>query len=267
MRIATLYKITNKINGMCYYGIVYAKNKTYQDRFEEHMNGEGGVILYEEGVKIYGRNNFIIQPLIIGELTYIKELEGNINKTNLWPIGYNGNSSHAIILNQTQIDKANKKKKERWTANPASKPIPPTWKGKKRTQTMIEKLRASKIGHEVTIETRKKLSLANIGKKQTDETKQKRKKSLDQNPNSYNKQHWLAISPNGVIYYSFGARNKFFKKIGVAAGRAFYSSLNTGSPAICKAANSKSNGWTFYSDFEKINSILNSTKDIIIKYE
>ena len=42
MKIATLYKITNTINGLFYWGIVYGKNKTVLDRFEEHMSGKGG---------------------------------------------------------------------------------------------------------------------------------------------------------------------------------------------------------------------------------
>jgi hypothetical protein len=39
MTITTLYKITNIINNMCYYGIVYAKGKTIYDRFNDHMTG------------------------------------------------------------------------------------------------------------------------------------------------------------------------------------------------------------------------------------
>jgi hypothetical protein len=37
--MAQLYKITHIPTKMIYYGSVWAKGKTYLDRFEEHMNG------------------------------------------------------------------------------------------------------------------------------------------------------------------------------------------------------------------------------------
>lgn len=124
------YKITNTVNNMCYYGIIYKEGKTVDDRLKEHMSGKGGVILYSEGVEKYGSEAFIVEEIIEGELDNIREWEKNINTTNLWPTGYNGNAGPAIVksdlteakrhagyqkyLNnrsQEHIDAANKKRK------------------------------------------------------------------------------------------------------------------------------------------------------------
>jgi hypothetical protein len=258
----TLYKITNIINNMCYYGIVFGKNKTINDRFREHMTGKGGIFLYTEGVLKFGEKNFIIEEIETNDLNSIRDLESKLNKNNLWPIGYNGNYSHAIVVTDEQHKKITKSKKEKWNLNPELKPIPPNWKGKQRSDTMKSRLSASKLGHKVSAETREKLRIANLGKKCSKETNSKRKNSLEKNPKSYNRNHWLAIDRHGIGHYNFGNRYKLFKQIGCAASKNFYNSLNTGIPVTCNR-NSPNNGWTFYNDSLKINELIKNGLQII----
>lgn len=91
------YRVTNKENGMCYYGIIYKQGKTIEKRFQEHISGKGGVILYSEGVRKYGPEAFVIEKIMEGDLNDIREWEKNINTTNLWPKGYNGNAGPVIV--------------------------------------------------------------------------------------------------------------------------------------------------------------------------
>lgn len=159
------YKITNVQNGMCYYGIIYKKGKTVEDRLEEHMAGKGGVILYSEGVEKYGADAFTIEELIEGDLDDIRVWEKNMNSTNLWPIGYNGNAGSAIIKSdlteakrlasyqkyidnrsQKHVDTANSKR-ERTRANRSKEEIATTAKklsnaSKKHWNSLDEKSRA-----------------------------------------------------------------------------------------------------------------------------
>jgi hypothetical protein len=91
------YVIINTVNNMKYYGIVYRKNKTYLDRFHEHICGKGGKILFKEGILKFGKEKFTCELLIEGDLSVVKKWEDDITKNNLWPIGYNGNAGHVII--------------------------------------------------------------------------------------------------------------------------------------------------------------------------
>jgi hypothetical protein len=84
------------------------------------MTGKGGTILYREGVLVFGRENFIIETILIGELEEIRLIESRYNKTNLWPIGYNGNTSHAIVLTEEQQVKISTTKKEKFKNVPES---------------------------------------------------------------------------------------------------------------------------------------------------
>ena len=91
------YKITNTINGMCYFGIVYGKNPNIHQRFKKHMMGKGGVYLYNFGVCRYGAGVFIIEEIIRGELKDVRDWEHGECIKHLWPNGYNGNAGKAIL--------------------------------------------------------------------------------------------------------------------------------------------------------------------------
>lgn len=260
MTITTLYKITNIINNMCYYGIVYAKGKTIYDRFNNHMIGKGGSILYKQGVLNYGRDSFTIITLAIGPFDYIKNIEVILNKGNLWPIGYNGNTAHALILTAEQHIQITNSKQQLWEQYPERKPIPPNWAGKSRSDRMKIRLSNSKKGHIVSNDCRNKLRTANIGKTYSRETIEKRLQSSKLNPKSYNRQHWLAVKDN-IGHYTFGSRSKFFKIIGCAASSSFYANLNTGIVVSGKSPSNK--GWMFYNDYTIISQLFVSLPQVI----
>lgn len=255
----TLYKVTNTVNNMCYYGIVYAKGKTIYDRFEEHMTGKGGSFLYREGVQKFGRDSFSITALAIGHFSYIKLVESSLNKTNLWPAGYNGNSSHALILTPNQHIQITNTKRQTWQEHSEQKPIPPNWKGKLRSDRMKARLSNSKKGHQVSLECREKLRKANLGKTYSKETIEKRLASSKLNTKSYNRQHWLAIKDN-TGHYTFGNRSKLFTIIKCAASTSFYNNLNTGIPVSNKSPINA--GWTFYNDYQIISQLLLSLPQV-----
>lgn len=91
------YVITNILNGMKYCGIIYKSGKSYIERFEEHKNGRGGRILFTEGINKHGSSNFVCDLIVEGELQEIREWENVNAKSNLWPVGYNGNAGRVII--------------------------------------------------------------------------------------------------------------------------------------------------------------------------
>lgn len=267
MKIATLYKITNIITDLRYYGIVYKKNKTILDRFEEHMIGKGGKILYEQGVLIHGRNNFKIETLCVGELYYIADLEIKLNKSNLWPIGYNGNTSHALILTTEQHSLCSAKKRARYAIDPTTKPIPPNWKGKKRSKKMRDKLSLSKMGHEVRDDVKEVLRLAATGKTWKQSTYDKINKFRKENLLSCcGRKAWLCISPEGVGHFKIGDSNNFFQILGLSYSSTILKNLNTDLPIVSKRSDSKSNGWIVYNDIDKITKIMKSDIEVI-KYE
>jgi len=249
MRLATLYKITNTINGMYYWGIVYGKNKTIHDRFEEHMTGKGGTLLFREGVTIYGRENFMVEEIMTGPLNDIRDIEITYNKSNLWPSGYNGNTSHAIVLTDEQQDRISATKKEKFKNNPETKPVPPNWKGKKRSDKMRSNLSASKMGHEVDTNTREKISKTWTARALTD-------------PNTCNRKLCLAISPSGEAHYSIMGKVKLLSKFGIYYPKVHL--LNTGIPIndMGKYKPRKMHGWIIYDDPILIEKILPTLENL-----
>jgi len=107
MREAVGYRVTNKVNGLTYNGIIY-KDLNIARRFEEHMRGKGGSILFKQGVLIYGRENFVIEEICRGDLANIRDWEYNQNIHNLWPLGYNGNAGRVILITEETKQKQKK---------------------------------------------------------------------------------------------------------------------------------------------------------------
>jgi len=250
MKIATLYKVTNIVNGMFYWGIVYGKNKTVLDRFEEHMAGKGGTLLYKEGVLIFGRENFMVEEIMTGPLNELRLIESERNSKNLWPIGYNGSTSHAIVLTSEQRERISATKKEKFRNNPETKPIPPNWKGKKRSDTMKDRLTASKTGHVVDDATKEKISKTWTARASSD-------------PGTCNRKPCLAIDPTGEAHYSIMGKCNLLNRFGIYYPKA--SLLNTGKPivAIGKKKPKKINGWIIYDDPLIIETVLPTLKKVI----
>lgn len=240
MILATLYKITNKINGMFYWGIVYGKNKTINHRFDDHMRGKGGRFLYKHGVLQFGAENFQIEAIKTDSLDSIREIEVTLNKTNLWPIGYNGNTSHAIVLTQSQQEQISKTKQKKFKDHPETKPIPPNWKGRTRSNTMRKRLSDSKMGHLVDIATREKIGKTWSARAIAD-------------PNTCNRKTCLLIDPVGHGHYSIMGKKKLLKKLGLPEMKQQV--YNTGI-AFSSCNTTKSRGWYFYDDILLIEKLL-----------
>lgn len=94
---ATLYKITYLPTNQIYYGSTWAKGKTIYDRLNEHLTHKGGKYISElinNGAKT---TDFIIEPMVVGEVGYICDLESKLALGNLHPKGLNGNAGKNII--------------------------------------------------------------------------------------------------------------------------------------------------------------------------
>ncbi len=93
---AQLYKITHQPTGLTYYGSCWKKNKTYLDRFEEHLNGKGGVyikkLIEDGGLK----EDFQIELLGIFPKKECLDKETELAKTTLFPKGLNGNAGKYV---------------------------------------------------------------------------------------------------------------------------------------------------------------------------
>ena len=244
MKPAILYKITNISNNMVYYGIVFGKNKTVEQRFEEHMTGKGGKFLFKYGVEVYGRESFTVEEIDRGGISEMMEKEVELNKNNLYPIGYNGNTSHALVLTEEQKIQALQKRNDLYEQHPERRPTPPNWKNRTRSEEMKRKLSESKKGHSVDQETREKIRKSLTGRKGTQESKNKRSRSLQDHPNAYNRSVWLAISPNDVYHWTHGKRNTVLNQIGCSISKSFYENLNTNIPIQFNQP-SKNQGWRF----------------------
>ena len=108
---AQLYCITCSVNGWKYWGIVFQKNKTYKDRFVEHMTGKGGKHIYK-GVLEYGKNAFNIELIEEGNVNYIRqrEVEETAHTQYKRHQGWNGNVGKAIYNDQETIENIKLKK-------------------------------------------------------------------------------------------------------------------------------------------------------------
>lgn len=127
---------------------------------------------------------------------------------------------------------------------------PPSMKGKRRKREGVEKYIKSRRGRcFLTEEDKKQISLKLKGRKQSDETKQRRRKTLEKIPHAYGRKNWLFISPKGESFLlkTIG-RSSFCKEHNISISACFFKYLNTGT--ICKttAPNSKNNGWMFFND-------------------
>jgi hypothetical protein len=111
------------VNGWKYWGIVFQKNKTYKDRFIEHMDGKGGNHLYK-GVLKYGRDAFSIDLIEEGSIDYIRQREvvESIHTQYKQHCGWNGNVGKAIhnSLETIEIIKQKKSLKQKETSQKVS---------------------------------------------------------------------------------------------------------------------------------------------------
>ena len=101
MKQFKLYKITQISTGAIYYGIVIKKNKTIQDRFIEHLNGDGSVRIFDLicngcptsdfGLELIEEYQFV-DDVSKAECLHIRECKANPNLISL-----NANSGGGFI--------------------------------------------------------------------------------------------------------------------------------------------------------------------------
>lgn len=261
------YKIKNKATGKYYVGSQYGTDACKENFFVTYFTSSQYVneIILNEGI-----DSFEIVSLIERndardyESYYLQKCYRLLGKDKFLDMFYNRSLSPGILLDETIIAKQTETKRNKWSNGEISKPVPPNWKGKRRSTRMKERLSQSKMGHTVSKETRQKLRDANLGKTQKQETKEKRATSLALNKNAYGRKHWLFISPNNKYYYSLGKRNQRLHELGLSEGPGFINYVNTGT----SPSQGKNIGWLFYEGEENIKKILNTTKqENIIYYE
>lgn len=113
--MAQLYRITNIKNNKQYYGLVEKNGKTFLDRFDEHMKGEGGVWIkrdLESGQSII--DDFKTELICEDNIETIRQLEIDHIRENdtLYPNGYNGNCGHYIVVTDEMRQKIEKTRQE-----------------------------------------------------------------------------------------------------------------------------------------------------------
>ncbi len=261
------YKIKHKKSGKYYVGSQYGKNANKENFFKSYFTSSKKI---KEIVSNEGADAFDICLIIERsdareyEAYYLQKCYSLLKKEKFLILFYNRSLSPGILLDDNIIVKQTKTKKERWSTGKISKPIPPNWKGKKRSDLMKERLSKSRMGHPVSEETREKLRKANLGKTKSEYTLKKWTESLSKNENAYGKKHWLFISPDGLYYYTVGKRNKRLHDLGLTEGPGFFNYVNTGKTP----SQGKNVGWIFYEGKLQIEQILNNIDESkIIKYE
>jgi hypothetical protein len=261
------YKIKDKQTGKYYVGSQYGKTANKNNFFVSYFTSCRTI---KQIVNNHGKDTFEIIKICERddareyEAYYLQRCYSLLGKEKFLSLFYNRNLSPGILLDNSIIEKQTATKKSKWAAGIISKPLPPNWKGKFRSDSMKQKLSNSKKGHLVSDETRKKLRDCNLGKKQSKDTVQKRITALKDNDRAFNKKHWLFVSPDKKFYYAIGKRNLHMLELGLALGSNFYNFLNTRQ----SPTNGKNTGWLFFEGKDLIEQVL---KDVdvssIIRYE
>lgn len=160
-----IYKITNKINGKCYIG----QSVDIERRFTEHRCPHGTVSSIKLAILKYGKDNFtyeVIEECSVSELDsreifWIAHLKPEYNRN----AGGIGNKSHYISDDlKKHLSQKNKEYWENLSDNKKSE--------------ICSRLTGHPKGHTVSAATREKLRQSNLGKRQSEETILKRKKTM-----------------------------------------------------------------------------------------
>ena len=188
-----IYKITNLKNGRSYIGQSVDIKKRFNDHLSEKATGHGK--LFAEDLRRYDKTDFSLQVLEECEKDCLLELERKyINDINP---EYNeirfGGERDAEFREKVSAGV------KRW------------WKqlDNETKERVKSNLTGPKVGHEVSDETREKLRQANLGKKQSKETIEKRKISLktrfEKTPKDGSGHFKKVGCENGITYESVKA--------------------------------------------------------------
>lgn len=167
-------KYSISLNGKCYIG----QSVNIERRWMEHKlifrNERTRVI--KRALRKYGLDNFTFEiieqcetnKLDEREIFWIAELKPEYNQA----LGGVGSKGHSVSDETKEIIR--KKAKQQWQKLSEEEKL------KIQNQQLI----GPRIGHEVRASTREKLRMSNIGKKQSDETKEKRMKTMQEKKTS-----------------------------------------------------------------------------------
>lgn len=261
------YKLKHIPTGRYYVGSQYGKNSDPSNLMDTYLTSSKYVRnLIEE----HGKTSFQVVDVIVRpdareyERRYLTRVYKFLGKKRFMLIMINRNISPGILLDELSLQKMKETRASRMLNGSIKTPVPPSWKGKKRSATMCERLSASKMGHIVSSQTRDKIRDSLRGKSQSDETKKRRAETLSKSKNAYGKKHWLFISPDKKYYYTIGKRNTRLHELGLTEGPGFINYVNTGS----SPSKGKNIGWLFFEGEDNILKLLSTINEMnIIKYE
>jgi group I intron endonuclease len=160
-----IYKITNKINGKFYIG----QSVDIERRFMEHKTPHGTITSIKLAMRKYGKENFLFEvieecseeDLDEREMYWIATLKPQYNRCS----GGTGSKNHHVS-EETRAE-LSQKSRAYWDRLPDEK-----------KQSIINNLSGHPIGYSPSEETKQKLRAANLGKKQSIETIEKRKETF-----------------------------------------------------------------------------------------
>lgn len=169
-KISCIYMITNNITKERYIG----QTRNYQRRIWQHKSAAktGSRLKISRAIAIYGFDNFTfcilekckIQDLNDKERYYIKSLQPEYN------ICAGGIGPNGLHLNEQEKERSRQAAKKQW------EDLTP----EQKQYVIKNQLVGPAKGHKVSAETREKLRQANLGKKQSKETIQKRSVKIQQ---------------------------------------------------------------------------------------
>ena len=195
-----IYKITNKVNNKVYIG---QTSKTVEERFAAHLRNAANKInryLYD-AMNHYGYENFIVEQLEVCKKSLLDEREIywiNFYNANNPDYGYNmtiggggGDTFSSLPEARKQVLRENISARVTGTKQSKETVEKRVAKLKGQTRTLEQRKRFSegqkerfkgspgtRLGAVTTDETKQKLREANLGKKQSEKTKLKRKESI-----------------------------------------------------------------------------------------
>lgn len=202
-----IYKITNKINGKFYIG----QSVDIERRFMEHKTPHGTMTSVKLAMKKYGKENFSFE--VIEECS-----EDELNEREMYWIAtlkpqYNrcggGTGARGHHVSEEVRSELSRKSKAYWDRLPDEK-----------KQSIVSNLTGHPIGYATSEKTKEKLRAANLGKKQSRNTVEKRKQTIAE------------MKKNGYVQTNSGHKKKVIcKETGVV-----YESVKSVAESICCTA-------------------------------
>ena len=161
-----IYRVTNRINGKSYIG--QSKNIESRLKYHQTANRESNLAIRNDLIK-YGSENFLYEVLEECDVTCLDEREGYYIRTLKPEYNTKGFTEHGIHYNDESTRAKIRSSAKLWWKN-----LPSETKEK----ITRNNLTGRKKGYHLTSEQKDRLRKANLGKKQSTETKEKRKETM-----------------------------------------------------------------------------------------